>query len=182
MKHFFIRNLAIVSFLAVAATGCKKDKEEVNEEELITTVKLNFTEAGTTSTTTFTFRDIDGDGGNPPGTFDNIVLSAGKTYNVTIELLDESKSPAENITEEVEEEATDHQFYFVPSGVNVTVNALNADANGLPLGTRCNWVTGAASAGTVKVVLKHKPDQKAAGDPVTKGETDIELDFSCRVN
>jgi hypothetical protein len=78
------------------------------------------------------------------------VLAANKTYNVAVELLDESKTPATDITAEVESEAGDHQFYYVPATVNVTVNSLNNDANGLPLGTRCNWVTGAASAGTVK--------------------------------
>jgi hypothetical protein len=34
----------------------------------------------------------------------------------------------------------------------------------------------------VKIVLKHKPDAKAAGDPVSKGETDIELDFDITIN
>lgn len=171
-----------IALLSVAATGCKKDKNELNEEELITTVQLKFTESGTTNTTTFTFRDADGDGGNAPTSFDNIVLAPNKVYNLAIELKDESKSPAVDITEEVEEEGDEHQFYFVPSAVNVTVSNLNADANGLPLGTTSRWTTGAASTGVVKVVLKHKPGGiKAAGDLITKGETDIELDFNTRV-
>lgn len=181
MKNYQKMLLGLV-MVAGVATGCKKNKEELNEEELITTVQLKFTETGTSNTTTATFRDIDGDGGNAPTSFDNIVLAPGKTYDVSIELKDESKTPALDITDEVEEEGDEHQFYFVPSAVNITVSNLNTDALGLPLGTTSKWTTGAASTGVVKVVLKHKPGGiKAAGDLITKGETDIELDFNARI-
>ena len=110
------------------------------------------------------------------------MLAPGKTYDVSIELKDESKAPALDITDEVEEEGDEHQFYFVPSAVNITVSNLNTDALGLPLGTTSKWTTGAASTGVVKVVLKHKPGGiKAAGDLISKGETDIELDFNARI-
>jgi len=181
MKKYQKMLLGLVVVVSIA-TGCKKNKEELNEEELITTVQLKFTETGTTNVSTFTFRDIDGDGGNAPTAFDNIVLAPGKTYDMAIELKDESKTPAVDITDEVKEEGDEHQFYFVVSAANVTISNLNNDANGLPLGTTARWVTGAASTGTVKVVLKHKPGGvKAAGDPITKGETDIELNFNVRV-
>lgn len=181
MKKYQKMLLGLV-VVASIATGCKKNKTELNEEELITTVQLKFTESGTANTTSVTFRDIDGDGGNAPTTFDNIVLAPNKTYNVSIELKDESKTPAVDVTKEVEKEGTEHQFYFVPSGVNVTISNLNTDALGLPLGTTSTWTTGAASTGIVKVVLKHKPGGiKAAGDLITKGDTDVELDFNTRI-
>jgi hypothetical protein len=184
MKSTFLPFAVAALFVTTMFAGCKKDKNEggENEEELITTVKLTLTEAGTSNTSTFTFKDIDGPGGAAPEKFDNIVLASNKTYNFSIELLNESVTPAEDITEEVIEEAGDHQFYYVPAGVNVAVSNLNLDAGSLPLGTTATWTTGGASLGTVKVVLKHKPGQKAVNDPITKGETDIELDFACRVN
>lgn len=181
MKTSNLKWMLPVLLTSLLAVSCEKDKEEPNEEELITTVTLNFTEIGGPGTGTFIFRDLDGDGGNPPTVFQDIVLAPNKSYNMTVTLTNESVSPAEDITAEVVAEAGDHQFYFEPTGANVTVNNLNTDPGGLPLGTSARWTTGAASNGNVKITLKHKPGIKAAGDPVTKGETDIELNWVTRV-
>ncbi len=167
--------------LTLLLTACEKDKEEPNEEELITTVKLDFIPVGGGASSSFTFKDLDGDGGAVPSVFQDIVLAPNKTYNVSITLTNESVTPAEDITAEVAAEGVDHQFYYTPAGANVTVNNLNNDGSGLPLGLTSTWATGAASNGTVKITLKHKPGIKAAGDLVTKGETDIELNWVARV-
>jgi len=52
----------------------------------------------------------------------------------------------------------------------------------LPLGITSTWTAAAvAGTGTMNVTLKHKPGVKAAGDPVSKGETDISIDFKLSV-
>jgi hypothetical protein len=182
MKQSILKFFLPVLALSIGFASCEKDKEEPNEEELITTVKLTFTEiGGAGSVSNFTFKDLDGDGGNPPSQFQDIVLAPGKQYNVAITLTNEAVTPAEDITGEVTAEANDHQFYFEPSGANVTVSNLNTDGSGLPLGLTSTWTTTTVSNGTVKITLKHKPGQKAAGDPVTKGDTDIELNWVTRV-
>ena len=183
MKKQLSYLMAALLMVTFVATGCKKDdKEPENEEELITTVKLMFTEVGGTGTLTFTFKDVDGPGGNPPSMNEQIVLAPNKQYNCAIELLDESKTPAEDITDEIKKEANDHQFYFAPTGVNITVGGLNNDPLGRPLGVTSVWTTGAVSGpGTVKVTLKHKPGAKGSSDPVTVGETDIEINFAARI-
>lgn len=182
MKKTLLQFAIPVVLLVLVSTGCKKDKEEPNEEELITTVTLTFTETGGSgAVSTFVFRDIDGDGGTPPSVFQDIVLAPGKTYNMAMTLTNESISPAEDITGEISSEGGDHQFYFEPAGANVTVSNLNTDGGGLPLGLTSTWTTGAVSNGTVKITLKHKPGIKASGDPVTKGDTDIELTWITRV-
>ena len=57
-----------------------------------------------------------------------------------------------------------------------------AYAKGLPLGITSTWTAAvAAGTGTMNVTLKHKPGVKAAGDPVSKGETDISIDFKLSV-
>ena len=58
-KNFWILFLTSMVLLA----GCKKDEEEPDDNELITNVKLKFTESGTTTVTTFEWKDSDGDGG-----------------------------------------------------------------------------------------------------------------------
>jgi len=181
MKSLF-KSLFLISAFSVALSSCKKDKVPVNEEELITTVKLNFTEVGAGTVTTATFRDIDGEGGNPPSLFETVNLQAGRSYQVRIELLNESVSPAENITDEVIAEAGDHQFYFQSSGVAMAVTNPDTDGGGLPLGVNSVWTAAAAGSGTLRLTLKHKPGIKAANDPVTVGDTDIELDWNVQVN
>jgi hypothetical protein len=182
MKKSMWKFLVPVAALGLVFASCEKEDEEENEEELITTVKLTFTEVGGAGTVSnFTFKDLDGDGGNPPSMFQDIVLAPNKQYNVAVTLTNEAVSPAEDITGEISAEANDHQFYYEPSGANVTVSNLNTDGAGLPLGLTSSWTTTTVSNGTVKITLKHKPGIKAAGDPVTKGDTDIELNWITRV-
>lgn len=183
MKKAIFKSLLSLLIIGTLFSSCKKEKVIPNEEELITTVKLTFTEVGGAGTVTdFTFKDLDGEGGAAPSLFEEITLDASKTYTMAISLLNESVSPAVNITNEVSDEGDEHQFYFAPTGANVTISNLNNDINGLPLGLTSTWTTGAISTGIVKITLKHKPDGiKAAGDLVTKGDTDVELDWSIKV-
>lgn len=182
MKKSVLKFVLPVLLVGTALSSCEKDAEDPNEEELITTVRLTFTEVGGTGTvSTFVFKDLDGEGGAAPSVFNDIVLTPSKTYNMSITLLNESVSPAEDITTEVSSEGVDHQLYFTPSAANVTISNLNNDAAGLPLGLTSTWTTGIASTGTVTITLKHKPGIKAAGDAITKGDTDIQLTWNTRV-
>lgn len=178
MKH--IKMFAVVMIAGLVIAGCKKKKEEENEEELITTVKVTLTPISGGAATTYTWKDVDGAGGNAP-TIDQITLAPSTAYNCTLQFLDESKNPAENITTEIVAEANDHQIFYEATGVQVVINGLNNDNAGLPLGTTSVWGSGAVSNGSLKITLKHKPGVKASGDPVTKGETDVEVSFPTRI-
>jgi len=182
-KKKFLKPAFMLFLAAGLLSSCDKNDDEQepeNESELITTVMLTMQEEGTANVVTATFRDTDGDGGNAPTKFDEIVLKPNKVYNTTITLMDESKSPAENITEEIEEESDDHQFFFTPTtGLNVTVAYQDKDANNLPIGLETKVTTGTASTGKLKVTLKHQPGIK--NNNIAAGETDIELDFTTNV-
>jgi len=174
---------AAVFSLSLFMTACKKDKvkpDDSNEEELITTVKLKITESGTTTTNTYSWKDVDGDGGNLP-VIQDITLSPNKSYKVEVEFLDESKNPAEDITEEVKEEADDHEVFYQTSNSFMTITRTDKDSKNLPLGLQSDWTTISAATGNVKIILKHKPGSKASGDTSDKGETDIEVSFKVEV-
>jgi hypothetical protein len=173
--------LLLTMGFVVAMSSCKKeDKVDPNEEELITTLKVTLTATGA-SPLVFTFKDADGPTGAPPSVFDSIIVDANKSYAATVQFLNESVTPAEDITAEVSAEGNDHQIYFTPATAAITVNNLNNDSKGLPLGLSSTWQTGAAGKGSMKITLKHKPGTKAAGDPVSKGETDVEVEFGVRI-
>lgn len=172
------KSLLVTLLSALIVFGaCKKDKLPLNEEELVTTVVVNVTEAGTSNQSNFIFRDPDGEGGIAPTQFDSIILAPGKMYHVSVLLLNESAVPVDTISNEIEAEAVDHQFYYQPAGVDITISNPNTDPVGLPLGSTITWSTGLPGTGNMRVTLKHKPGLKAAGDPVTVGDTDVELDW-----
>ena len=179
MKKYVL--FLFAAFLVGLASCSKDDDVDPNEEELITTLKVSLLASGSTTPQVFTFKDIDGPAGNPPAQFDSIIIDANKSYTATLQFLNESVSPAEDITVEIAAEANDHQVYFTPAGVSITPSNLNNDSKGLPVGITSTWQTGAAAKGTLTVTLKHKPGTKAAGDPVSKGETDVEVAFGVRI-
>jgi hypothetical protein len=180
--------LMLLGFLVAGTIGtsCKKDKVEENEEEVITTMKLTFVPVGGGATLTYQFDDPDGPGGTAP-TKDEIVLAPSKTYAVTVQLLNKTVNPAEDITLEVDEEAEAHRFYYLPqAGSNITIAGFDNDANGVPVGISSVWTTGAAATGKVKVTLRHypaTPPNKASNDPVDspKSSTDIEVEFNTKI-
>jgi YD repeat-containing protein len=178
-KHKLMLLLSLFGF--IMASCDKDDAPPDDEQELITTVKLTFTNtASTAEVVTATWRDTDGPGGAAP-VITGLFLKPNTSYNGRVEFLDESNpNNTADITEEVEQEGEDHQVYYTATG-NLTVSNLNNDSKGLPLGTRATFTTTAAGIGTLKVVLKHKPGSKAAGDQETKGETDVEVIFPVQI-
>lgn len=179
MKKISYLILALIFVIA----GCKKDKKDTvetphdhNEEELITTFRITFTDAaGVQPNVVAEFVDIDGVGGNPPSVFDTIRLQANTTYNASISLLNQSVNPEEDLTVEVQAEDHEHLFCFSPTGtLNLSITRTDSDGT-YEVGLLSSWVTQAISSGETTITLKHQPGVKNGQcDP---GETDIELTF-----
>lgn len=182
LSRFFLGSFLLATLLLVS---CGDDPEPPNEEELITTLTVTLTPTGG-DPITMTFKDLDGEGAGVPQYIyssggDAAVLSASTTYTAEITLLNESVTPAENITEEVEEEADEHLFCFtVSGGANIDYSYADEDDNGLDVGLTTNWETGAASTGTITIVLRHQPGTKTGACP-GPGETDIEVTFNVAI-
>lgn len=185
MKKFNWMLLFIAA--SMLALSCKKNKLDPienppsqNEEELITTMKLNFVDSsGIDPTLEFYFKDIDGPGGNAPSLFDTIRINSNKTYLVSLELFNEAVIPSQNISNEVLAEAVDHLFCFIPSiNGNLTINRTDSDGT-YELGLSSKWKSAATSNGSVMIKLKHQPGIKNGSCDV--GETDIELNFQVEI-
>ncbi|MGK0487804.1 MAG: hypothetical protein ACJAXB_000985 [Candidatus Endobugula sp.] len=179
-------SFVILLFAFITIIGCDSDDPEpVNEEELITTLTVTFVDRGDSNETIVaTFTDLDGPGGNDPVITDPVTLQANRSYSVVVAFLNETESPAENITEEVSEESDEHQVFFVPSsGLNFSYLYSDKDANDLPLGLLGFVNIGEASTGTLEIALIHEPVKTAQGvadgDPTNAGgETDINVSFN----
>ncbi|MAV66423.1 MAG: type 1 periplasmic binding fold superfamily protein [Flavobacteriaceae bacterium] len=150
--------------------------EPINEEEVITTMNVYVNEILAMSST-----DPDGDGPLEPVVTDG-VLAASTTYDVRLEFLNELEDPAEDITEEVEEESLAHQvFYSVGGDLNVGVEYANFDTDGNPLGTQITLTTNEAGSGTITITLIHEPMKPNDGLATAGGETDMEVTFNVSV-
>lgn len=180
------KSALLLSLALLGIMGCNKNEEDPtppNEEEVITTMNLKFVIPGSTDTIRASSRDLDGDGPNAP-IITEVVLKKGITYNLYVELLNESNlSDVENITEEVEEEADEHQFFFAVNPSALATHAYkDTDINGRPIGIINTFATSAtAGTGTLKVTLKHQPGVKSATSTIASGETDIEQSFTLKV-
>jgi hypothetical protein len=167
-----IKLLAILFISALTFTACSEDDHDDHddhdhEEEVITTV---------------TYRDLDGEGGNEGVTTVSGSLSANTTYAGAIELLNETESPAENMTEEIEEEDDEHEFFFTSTVTGLTISKTDVDGDGNPLGLETSLASGAAGSGSITIVLKHEPTKPNDGTSASAGgSTDLEVTFNVTV-
>lgn len=182
------RGMLLLLLPVLLLWSCKEDNptnpDNGNEQELITTVTLSLTENGTSNVVSATFKDLDGDGGAAP-TIGTLTLNAGSTYTGKVELLDESKNPAEDITEEVKEEAEAHQFFYTPQGAlngRLTVTVTDKDSNNLPVGLEFTVAVSAGGAVTgsatnsLNVVLSHFDNTPKNGAD-RSDESDIDINI-----
>lgn len=180
---FALMGLVLISWIF---TGCKDvtDPHDHNEGELITTVRLdlvNDDDANDKPSATIKFKEGFGHD-EALERNDTLKLQAGATYTATLTLLNESVNPAEDMTEEIAEEADEHQLFYKPSSAALTVEYLDEDEKGLPIGIVTAMNASNAGALTLKVILKHQPGLKNATSTDATGETDVEVDFAVRVN
>ena len=191
MKNIFqTKSLILTSvFISlISIMSCSDDPEDPiieNEEEVITTFTYTLTPSEGGSAVVLSYQDLDGDGANEP-TITNGTLSAETTYSGALTLLNETESPAESITEEIEEEDADHQFFFETTVSGLSVAYADTDDDGNPVGLASTLTTGSAGSGNLTVTLKHEPDKSASGvsDGVITnagGETDISVTWTITV-
>lgn len=184
MKHS-VTFIFLCAFLFIQS--CKKDSpatpEIPNEEEVITTLLYTLIPAnGVGDTVHFSFKDLDGPGGNPPE-IQNGILDTATTYLAQVKLLNELVTPAEDITLEVEEEGDDHQFFYSFDFDHQNFSYTDMDSDGMPIGITSTVSTLSANTGTCTIILRHLPNKFAPGvvDGVIDnagGESDIEVTFN----
>ena len=133
--------------------------------------------------------DLDGDGPNEPVITISGPFASNSTYSGSVQLLNELESPAEDITEEVEEEALEHQiFYSATNGIgDFTYN--DSDSEGNPIGISFSFQsvnTNDSINGIITITLRHEPNKDGEGvseGNITNagGDTDIQVSFNVTV-
>ena len=182
--------------------GHDHEGHDHDPNEVMTTVKLNFTPASGGEAVEFTWADPEADG-DP--VIDPIVLTAGESYAVTIQILNELEMPAEDVTIELRDELDEHQFFFTGDAVSSPANEndsaiitqayADADGEGFPVGLSNTIEATTAGMGTLSIMLRHMPPVNDTlvktgelAELVKNGQTDelpgnvdIEIDFPVTV-
>ena len=185
-----MKRCSMYALLAIAMLGCSDDDtpEVINEEEVITTVILTLTpESG--EQVILTTIDLDINDNTPPETTVSGSFLENTEYQGAVRFLNETETPAEEITDEVLEEADEHQvFYEIQEGLDIGImyNDDQQDTQGNPIGLQIILSTGVASSGSLTVTLRHEPNKSAEGvsdGDITNagGETDITTTFNVSI-
>ena len=161
--------------------------DPVVEEEVITTMTITLQPSDGGADVVLETRDIDGGGPDIPVVTVSGNLFANTEYSGSIVLLNETVDPAENMTEEIEEESLEQQFFYtIGSGLNAITEYMDEDPEGNPIGLDFTLTTTAASSGAITFTLRHEPVKSAEGvadGDITNagGETDIEATFTVTI-
>jgi hypothetical protein len=203
-KTLRLASASLMFILISILSGCNNnDPKKEDTPELITKATLTFNPTGGGAAIVVTATDPDGEGVQDISVDGPINLAKDKTYTLTISLINglaAPSDPAYNISNEVEAEGIEHQFFFAwtndvfsdPSGngnVDNTADAVNytggensIDLNNRPLGLTTTWTAAASIAtGTFRVLLKHQPDLKSDTSDSNTGETDLDITFTINV-
>ena len=201
MKNIFKLNYLLFAVLTLFVfTACEEDEavpEEEEEMEVITDVKLIFmAQSGPGDTVVVAAQDPDGEGVQDLQVIGAINLKANTDYFLSMIIENCLDDPCEDVTEEIAEEAEEHQFFYAftndiftsPSGngnidnASDPINYIDVDGNGNPIGLLSTWNTGSAKSGTFTIQLQHQPDVKTATSGATDGDTDFALTFNLNIN
>lgn len=181
MKTINFLSLLLVCSIFFACSD--DDVAAINEEELITTVELTLINTNDMmNVVVYRFADNDGDGPNAPVLSSTGNLMSNSSYTGSVQFLNESISPSEDITAEVIEEADEHEVFYISSIADMAIVKDDVDNNNNPLGIMTSVQTGAVSTGTLTVVLRHEPMKPNDGTLLSAGgETDVEVVFDLAI-
>lgn len=180
--HSRFRLAAALLAAPLVFSACSDDDDPTPDEEneQITTVTYLLTPTtGGGAAVTATWRDTDGTGGSAP-TIGSLGLRPNTTYTGSIVLLDETKSPVADVTEEVEEESDEHLLVYASTPASLlAITRTDRDSKNLEVGLATQLVTNAAGIGSLRVTLRHQPVGKDG--TATPGDTDVEVTFPVTV-
>jgi hypothetical protein len=183
-----VQKTSLLFLLAIGllAGACNKDEQNVDptdDNEAITTATLSLT--NTASTTDVITATVESLNSTPNYTGATLNLKANTTYTGSVTLLDKTKTPTVDATQEIREKLNEHLFVYTytPSGtttsalsVTLTDRDSNPSPGPYPVGLTTRMQTGTtAGSGSLRVELRHQPNSKdGTRQP---GSTDLDTSF-----
>lgn len=174
---------AFAASMSLFGTSCDHlhdPHDHDHDHDAVTTVVLTLVAQGSNDTTRVTWEDLDGIGGNNPNRIDTLFLRPGTIYVGSVQFENRAESPAKNLTEDVLEDANEHQVFYAVSNSLGQVSVLDKDGRGLPLGLTFSistTTTAAAVPGSLTLSLYHYDSESSKNGTDPADETDVEVTF-----
>lgn len=178
--------------------SCSDDNntpEQINEGEIVTKVEIILTNSNNAEDVVTLTSEVHEGETTPEITVDG-EFTNGSTYNGDIQFFGEhshddedededghdDEEEAENITEEILNEANDHEIFYSLSNQIITISKTDVDSNQNPLGLKTTFTPTATGNTELTISLIHEP-KKPNNDTLADaaGETDVEIKFNVEV-
>jgi hypothetical protein len=184
MKKSIYSIATLFAAAVLLASSCKPGDEPNPEEgELITSVYVRLT-ATNGFDSTFIYKVQNGFGSTNPGLIraDTLALPEASNFDVSLVVLNENKTPHEDVTGEINTEKNKHVFLYNSEPVSgpgsVAFSDGSRDDNNNAYNLTGRLTTGAAGTGRLRIFLVHEPLNKTGTTPqATGGETEVEAVF-----
>ncbi len=177
------RSVVALGLFALIMNGCTEEKNPAippadDEHMPPTTMVVVLKETGKSDSTKSLVRDTTLVKGKPM-VEDTLRVISGKSYSGYIMLWNESVTPVEDATHEIEGEKNEHLFAFTATGNAIgrlSITVLEKDDNGADFGlTFTASVSGSgAASGGLRIQLRHYGSSPKTG---TTFDTDIDQTF-----
>lgn len=159
-----LRNITLLIAAITIVSGCKNESTAPPTDEhgapttlIVVAKRLDASGSETSDSVVVTLRDTTVVK-NKPAIEGQLKLAEQTTYNISLQLWNESATPAVNITKEIEDERDFHQFVITPKGNligNMTTDNFDKDSKGKDVGLKFRLATKQSASGTFNVVLRH---------------------------
>ena len=162
-------------------TSCSDKVKPINEEEVINKVILTLKD-NSNNTFELSYNDYDGNGPLSPIIYSDS-LPSNTVLNGSIRLRNTLATPEKDITIEVREEGTEHQFFYLINRQDApTFKYSDQDLNNNPIGIEVQCMTKTSFDGILKIVLRHQPNKSASGVAngdisSAGGSTDVDIEI-----
>jgi hypothetical protein len=184
MKYFFrVYVVLLIGMVMGVMNGCKEEVNPaippVDDEHMPpTTMIVVLKETGKSDSTKSLVRDTTLVKGKPM-VEDTLRIVSGKSYSGYIMVWNESVTPVEDATHEIEEEKNEHLFVFTATGNangRLSITGLEKDDNGNDFGLTFTASVGGngAATGGLRIQLRHYGSSPKSG---TTYDTDIDQTF-----
>jgi hypothetical protein len=171
--------LFVLALFIAACDSTDPGEEGAGEEEVISNVTISL--ENTADNSTVTAEAVFNEAGVKQSA-ETLTLAAGATYTGTITL--RNRFEDEDITEEIEDEKEEHQFFYELSGdlsgvVSITIT--DTDENGNPVGLEFSVNVAPAPdevSGDLRVVLGHYDERDKQANETVANIPEVDVDFT----
>ncbi|MEL6925867.1 MAG: hypothetical protein AAFO94_17630, partial [Bacteroidota bacterium] len=146
-------------------SACKKENTETPVERRdVTNLTLTLVTPGMIDPLIFSYDDPDGIGGDAPVVTGG-TLQSNQVYFASAEVLNKTVDPTEDITEEIKQNPSEFQFFYIADNLSFSTEYTDQDENGNPVGLVTALLTDGPGEGKIILNLTIGLNKSAEGVP-----------------